>query len=142
MSTTNLIAVMTLISVSTFAQMKYPKTKKIDHIDNYHGTQVADPYRWLEDDNSEETKAWVKAQNEVSFGYLNQIPLREEFKKRIEALSNYEKFQLHFAREIGFIFIKIQVYRINPFFIVKKAFKENLSKLLTQTAYPKTELLV
>ncbi|MFM2442791.1 MAG: hypothetical protein RL449_1433, partial [Bacteroidota bacterium] len=80
-----------LISASALAQMKYPVTKKIDHVDNYHGTQVADPYRWLEDDNSEETKAWVKAQNEVSFGYLKQIPLREEFKNRIEALSNYEK---------------------------------------------------
>ena len=87
----HLIAAMMLVSASTLAQMKYPVTKKIDHVDNYHGTQVADPYRWLEDDNSEETKAWVKAQNEVSFGYLNQIPLREEFKKRIEALSNYEK---------------------------------------------------
>ena len=85
------IAGMMLVSVSALAQMKYPQTKKIDHVDNYHGTQVADPYRWLEDDNSEETKAWVKAQNEVSFGYLNQIPLRDEFKKRIEALSNYEK---------------------------------------------------
>ena len=82
---------MMLISASALAQMKYPVTKKIDHVDNYHGTQVADPYRWLEDDNSEETKAWVKAQNEVSFGYLKQIPLREEFKNRIEALSNYEK---------------------------------------------------
>ena len=92
MSTSNnLIAAMMLISASAFAQMKYPVTKKIDHVDNYHGTQVADPYRWLEDDNSEETKAWVKAQNEVSFGYLKQIPLREEFKNRIEALSNYEK---------------------------------------------------
>ena len=92
MSTSNnLIAAMMLISASALAQMKYPVTKKIDHVDNYHGTQVADPYRWLEDDNSEETKAWVKAQNEVSFGYLKQIPLREEFKNRIEALSNYEK---------------------------------------------------
>ena len=85
------MAGMMLVSASALAQMKYPQTKKIDHVDNYHGTQVADPYRWLEDDNSEETKAWVKAQNEVSFGYLNQIPLRDEFKKRIEALSNYEK---------------------------------------------------
>jgi prolyl oligopeptidase len=87
----HLIAAMMLVSASVLAQMNYPATKKIDHVDTYHGTQVADPYRWLEDDNSEETKAWVKAQNEVSFGYLNQIPLREEFKKRIEALSNYEK---------------------------------------------------
>ena len=60
---TNLIAAMMLVSASALAQMKYPVTKIIDHVDNYHGTQVADPYRWLEDDNSEETKAWVKAPN-------------------------------------------------------------------------------
>jgi len=53
MSTTKmLIAGMMLVSASALAQMKYPQTKKIDHVDNYHGTQVADPYRWLEDDNS------------------------------------------------------------------------------------------
>lgn len=100
------IAGMMLISASALAQMKYPQTKKIDHVDNYHGTQVADPYRWLEDDNSEETKAWVKAQNEVSFGYLNQIPLREEFKKRIEALSNYEKISAPFRKGEWYYFYK------------------------------------
>ncbi|MDQ3276741.1 MAG: hypothetical protein M3Q06_00335, partial [Bacteroidota bacterium] len=47
------------------AQLQYPVTRKVDTVDNYHGTTVADPYRWLEDDNSEETKAWVKAQNKV-----------------------------------------------------------------------------
>src|SRR5690554_6488972 len=57
--------------------LEYPKTKKIDHIDEYWGEQVADPYRWLEDDNAEDTKAWVIEQNKVSFGYLEQIPFRE-----------------------------------------------------------------
>ena len=105
-----LIAGMMFVSASALAQMKYPHTKKIDHVDNYHGTQVADPYRWLEDDNSEETKAWVKAQNEVSFGYLNQIPLREEFKKRIEALSNYEKISAPFRKGDWFYFYKNSVF--------------------------------
>lgn len=95
-----------LISSTAIAQMKYPQTKKIDHIDTYHGTQVADPYRWLEDDNSEETKAWVDAQNEVSFGYLNKIPLREEFKKRIEAVSNYEKISAPFRVGDWYYFYK------------------------------------
>lgn len=69
----------------------YPKTKKVDSIDTYFGTEVKDPYRWLEDDRSAETEAWVKAQNEVTFGYLDQIPYRDSIKKRLEEIWNYEK---------------------------------------------------
>jgi len=69
----------------------YPETKKVDHFDTYFGVDVADPYRWLEDDRSEETEAWVKAQNEVTFSYLNNIPFREKIKERLEHLFNYER---------------------------------------------------
>ncbi|MEP7039529.1 MAG: prolyl oligopeptidase family serine peptidase [Acidobacteriota bacterium] len=80
--------------VNSFAQTKieYPKTKKVDQVDDYHGTKVADPYRWLEDDNSAETKAWVQAENKVTFDYLNQIPEREQLKKRLTELWNYAKY--------------------------------------------------
>ncbi len=71
--------------------LTYPVTKKVDTVDTYFGSKVSDPYRWLEDDMSEETKAWVKSQNEVTFGYLKQIPFREKIKQRIEKLWNYEK---------------------------------------------------
>lgn len=70
----------------------YPETKTVEHTDDYFGTQVADPYRWLEDTDSEETAAWVKAQNEVSFGYLKQIPFREKLRQRITELYNYPKY--------------------------------------------------
>lgn len=69
----------------------YPITKKGDVVDTYFGTDVADPYRWLEDDRSEETGAWVKTQNELTFGYLDQIPYREQLKMRLGELWNYEK---------------------------------------------------
>jgi prolyl oligopeptidase len=69
----------------------YHKTQKVDTVDIYFGTQVYDPYRWLEDDMSEETKRWVKAQNEVTFGYLDTIPFRKELKERLTSLWNYEK---------------------------------------------------
>ncbi|SRX72764.1 prolyl oligopeptidase family serine peptidase [Aequorivita antarctica] len=69
----------------------YPQTKKIDTVDTYFGVEVKDPYRWLEDDRSEETAAWVKAENEVTFDYLNKIPFREELKNRLSDLWNYEK---------------------------------------------------
>jgi prolyl oligopeptidase len=72
--------------------MKYPVTKKIDQVDDYFGTKVADPYRWLEDDKSEETAAWVKAQNDVTFAYLQKIPFREALKKRLTDIYNYPRF--------------------------------------------------
>ena len=69
----------------------YPPTKKVDTVDTYFGAEVADPYRWLEDDRSVETEAWVKEQNTATFGYLEQIPFREDLKNRLEKLWNYEK---------------------------------------------------
>ncbi|WP_138432608.1 prolyl oligopeptidase family serine peptidase [Winogradskyella algicola] len=71
--------------------VNYPETKKVDTVDNYFGEDVADPYRWLEDDRSAETEAWVKSQNEATFGYLDNIPYREELKERLIKLWNYEK---------------------------------------------------
>ena len=72
-------------------ELTYPDTKKVDTVDTYFDTEVKDPYRWLEDDMSEETAAWVQSQNKVTFGYLDQIPYREELKNRLEKLWNYEK---------------------------------------------------
>ena len=72
--------------------MQYPETKKGDVTDTYFGTKVADPYRWLEDDRSSETEAWVKEQNKVTEGYLETIPFREEIKERLTTLWNYEKY--------------------------------------------------
>lgn len=74
------------------AQIKYPVSKKGNQVDDYHGTKVADPYRWLEDDVSADTKAWVTAENAVTFDYLAKIPYRDGFKKRIETLANYAKY--------------------------------------------------
>ena len=84
-----------LIAGQAMAQQQqtitYPETKKVDTIDNYHGTQIADPYRWLEDDHSPATKAWVDAQNKVTENYLSNIPFRAEIRKRLEELWNYPK---------------------------------------------------
>jgi prolyl oligopeptidase len=71
--------------------VNYPQTAKVDTIDTYFGTEVKDPYRWLEDDRSKETEAWVKDQNKTTFGYLENIPFRNDLKKRLEQLWNYEK---------------------------------------------------
>jgi prolyl oligopeptidase len=74
--------------------LAYPVTKKVDQQDNYHGTMVADPYRWLEDANSAETHEWVDAQNKVTQAYLGQIPAREAIKQRLTRLWNYERYSV------------------------------------------------
>jgi prolyl oligopeptidase len=74
--------------------LDYPETRRGDTTDDYHGTKVADPYRWLEDDNSPETGAWILAQNRVTETYLSQIPKREKIRERLTELWNYERYGL------------------------------------------------
>lgn len=74
----------------------YPVTKKVEQTDQFFGTSVADPYRWLENDMAEDTKDWVQLQNGVTNAYLNKIPFREAIKKRLTALWNYEKYSAPF----------------------------------------------
>ncbi len=76
--------------------MNYPLATKTDVFNTYFGTKINDPYRWLEDDRSAETKAWVEAENKVTQGYLSGIPFRGDIKKRLETLWNYEKFTAPF----------------------------------------------
>jgi prolyl oligopeptidase len=98
------IFIMTASMAAMFAQsalaLTYPETKKVDVVDDYHGVKVADPYRWLEDDNAADTKAWVQAQNKVTFEYLNAIPERADIKSRLTRLFNHERYGLPF-REGG-----------------------------------------
>ncbi len=72
-------------------KLNYPETATVDTVDTYFGVEVPDPYRWLEDDLSEETAAWVKSQNEVTFSYLEQIPYRDQLKQRLSKLFDYER---------------------------------------------------
>jgi prolyl oligopeptidase len=73
-------------------KMIYPKTRKTDSVDTYFGTKVADPYRWLEDDKSAETAEWVKAQNGITFDYLNKIDYRIKVKERLTKIWNFERY--------------------------------------------------
>ncbi|GGD80612.1 prolyl oligopeptidase family serine peptidase [Planktosalinus lacus] len=77
-------------------QLNYPETKKVDTIDTYFGTEIQDPYRWLEDDMSDETAKWVEEQNQVTFDFLNQIPFRNEINNRLTEFWNYEKISAPF----------------------------------------------
>ncbi|MBT8493172.1 MAG: prolyl oligopeptidase family serine peptidase [Deltaproteobacteria bacterium] len=73
-------------------RLTYPQSRREKVVDDYHGTKVEDPYRWLEDDNADEVKAWVEKQNQVTFGYLDKIPAREQLNKRLTKLWDYEKY--------------------------------------------------
>src|SRR5882762_7166936 len=84
----------------------YPSSRHGSQTDDYHGTQVADPFRWLEDDNSAETKAWVEAQNKVTFGYLEQIPQRQGINENLKRLWNYERYSVPFKEGGRYFFSK------------------------------------
>ena len=86
------LAVVALTGVAAAQGLQYPVTRTVDHVDTYHVTKVPDPYRWLEDDTSAETAAWVEAQNKVTFAYLEKIPSRAPLLKRLNALYNYAKY--------------------------------------------------
>lgn len=101
--------------------LDYPFSPTVDQVDDYHGVPVPDPYRWLEDPNSEETKQWVAAQNRVTFGYLQEIPARERIKERLTQLWDYEKYGVPFKRG-------------NRYFYFKNDGLQNQSVLYTLTA--------
>ncbi|WP_017718661.1 prolyl oligopeptidase family serine peptidase [Kamptonema formosum] len=86
--------------------LTYPQTRKAEQVDDYHGTTVSDPYRWLEDLDSDETKAWVEAENQVTFTYLNEIPAREKIKQRLTKLWDYEKYSIPYKKGNRYFYYK------------------------------------
>jgi len=102
--------ILTLVLNTAFAgdKLKYPPTKQAEQVDTFHGVQVADPYRWLEDDvrQSKDVAAWVEAENKVTFDYLASLPQREAIKKRLTELWNYEKFSAPFKAGGRYFYFK------------------------------------
>src|SRR5512139_3525630 len=105
-TTTSLVALVSVILLTSAAyrisageeRLQYPKTRETTQTDNYFGTVVPDPFRWLEDDNSPETARWVEEENKVTFGYLEKIPYRAQLKDRLMQLYDYPKFSAPFRR--------------------------------------------
>jgi len=91
---------------SDTSKIAYPESKKVDVVDDYFGTKVADPYRWLEDSKSPEVKAWVEAQNKVTFAYLDKISYREKLRTRLTELYNYPRISAPFRRGDTYFFTK------------------------------------
>ena len=87
-------------------KITYPETTKVDTVDVYFGTEVPDPYRWLENDTSAATAAWVEAQNKVTNDYLSKIPFRDALLKRLTDVANYEKIGTPFKKHGKYYFYK------------------------------------
>jgi prolyl oligopeptidase len=87
-------------------KLNYPATRRAGHVDDYHGTRIADPYRWLEDTGSDETKSWIEAQNKVTFKFLEDVPQRQKIKERLTQLWNYERFGLPERRGERYFYVR------------------------------------
>ncbi len=101
-----LFLIMLMIFGAWAQKLEYPKAKKVDQIDEYHGIKVADPYRWLENSDSPETKAWIETQNKLTRAYLDKIPEREKIKQRLVELWNYEKFSTPVKRGNKYFYLR------------------------------------
>ncbi len=116
------LAFATLAFSALAQQIQYPMTRKVDHTDTYHGVKVADPFRWLEDDNSAETARWVEEQNKVTFAYLSSIPYRAKVKERLEKLFNYPKYGQPFRKGDNYFFSKNDGLQNQSVLYVQKGF--------------------
>jgi prolyl oligopeptidase len=88
------LSLLAIFSAAQTSSLTYPEAKRGDQVDDYHGTKVADPYRWLEDTDSADTHAWVEAENKLTFSYLDKIPYRQSIHDRLTKLWNYERFSV------------------------------------------------
>ncbi|MFN6470251.1 MAG: prolyl oligopeptidase family serine peptidase [Nostoc sp. SerVER01] len=91
---------------SSEKSLTYPSSHKSNQVDNYHGNVVTDAYRWLEDPDSPETRTWIESQNQVTFGYLGEIPTREKIKQRLTKLWDYEKYSIPFKEGEQYFYFK------------------------------------
>lgn len=112
------------------AQINYPQTKKISVTDNYHGTSVEDPYRWLEDDNADATKEWVKEENKVTFNYLSTIPIRDKVRSRLEKLWDYPRYSSPFKKAGYFYFFKNDGLQNQPVLYRQKGIRDEPEEFL------------
>ena len=104
-------------------KLVYPESKKVDQVDDYFGTKVADPYRWLEDDQKPEVQTWIEAQNKVTFAYLDRIPYRERLKTRLTELYNYPRISAPFRRGDTYFFTKNDGLQNQSVYYIQKGMK-------------------
>ena len=116
---------------------KYPVSAKVDTVDNYFGEAVPDPYRWMENDTTKQVADWVTSQNDVTFGFLEKIPYREQIKKRLEALNNYEKVGSPFKRGDYIYFYKNEGLQNHSVLFRKKGEQSEAAVFLDPNTFSK-----
>ncbi|MCW5962821.1 MAG: S9 family peptidase [Bryobacterales bacterium] len=132
---TLMTAMMALAGCSPMTQtIDYPETQKVEQVDTYHGVEVADPYRWLEDDNSSETAAWVEAQNKVTNAYLDKISFREQLRQRLRTLYDYPKHGQPARRGEWYFFSKNSGLQNQNVWYIQKGLDGEASELLDPNA--------
>ena len=119
------------------APISYPPTQKIAHTDTYFGTEVSDPYHWLEDDNAADTQAWVARQNELTFGWLAKLPFRADVLARIRTISNYAKYSAPFQKNGQVFFYKNDGLQNQPVLHVQQGLTGQPEVLLDPNAFSK-----
>ena len=86
--------------------LAYPETRRMEHVDVYHGQRIADPYRWFEDENAAETRQWIEAENALAQPYLEAIPARAKIKERLTQLWNYERYDIPVKRGGRYFYLR------------------------------------
>ena len=101
-----ILVLFSMIALSNAGNFQYPPAPKDNTVDDYFGTKVADPYRPLENPDSPETRAWIQAEDKLTSGYLSQIPQRENIRKRITDLWNFEKYEVPYHQGGRYFYLK------------------------------------
>src|SRR5881227_1916958 len=130
-------AVLLTLAQNTAAQFKYPAAPTSNQVDDYNGVKVADPYRPLEDPDSPESRAWIEAENKITFDFLSKIPEREGIKKRITELWDYEKFGVPFKEKERYFISRNSGLQNQSVLYVAKNLKEKPRELLDPNALAK-----
>ncbi|MFL5752745.1 MAG: prolyl oligopeptidase family serine peptidase [Bacteroidia bacterium] len=120
----------TLTFTQAHAQLIYPKAKKVSQSDDYFGKKVSDPYRWLEDDNAADTKAWVQEENRMTYDYLEKIPYRSKIRERLTGLWNFERMNAPFKKGELYFYSKNNGLQNQNVLYYEKGFKTNKPILL------------
>jgi prolyl oligopeptidase len=112
-------------TINRDSKITYPESKKVEVVEDFFGTKVVDPYRWLEDETSPEVKAWVDAQNKLTFAYLDKIPYREKLKARLMQLQNYPRISAPFRRGDTYFFTKNDGLQNQSVYYIQKGVNGN-----------------
>ncbi|MGE0551891.1 MAG: prolyl oligopeptidase family protein [Gemmatimonadales bacterium] len=124
------VGVLAAAAPAAAQSITYPKTAKVDHVDDYHGVKVADPYRWLEDDTASAVRSWVEAQNRVTFDYLERIPFRRQLRARLEQLYDYPRTSAPSRRGPYYLFSKNDGLQNQSVLYLKKGLDSEASVLI------------